>query len=368
MRVLHLNAGNETGGGMHHILLLLNHLNREEFFLGVFEEGELSRRANDLGINITVFPQSSRLDISIINKIADFVKENDIEIIHTHGARANLFGTLLKRRTGCKWISTIHSDPRDDFLGQGLKGKIFSFLNIWSIKRADHLLVISDKFKEMVQNNFRINENKITTILNGIEFDLASNHPYSRDKFNLKEDDFVVIMVARLEKVKDHLTAFKAFQMALQRVPNIKLLLLGDGKEKENLRAEAERLGVDDHVLFLFHRSDVIDIYPLADLAILTSISESFPLVLLEAARQGIPAISTDVGGVAKMIPTSQQGWILDVGDYEGIAASLIEAVNLKEQDKLADMGRKFQEHCRSHFSIENQVKDIYDAYKRLVD
>jgi L-malate glycosyltransferase len=367
MKVLHLNAGNETGGGMHHILLLLKHLKRDEFTLGVFEEGEMSHRAAKLGINVKLFKQSSRLDFSVVNEIAQYVNQNNIDIVHTHGPRANLFGTLLKRKTKAKWVSTIHSDPRDDFMGQGVKGKVFTALNTWSIKKADHLLAISDKFHAILHDYFKISEGKITTILNGIEFDEISGQPYTREQFGLKEDELVVIMVARLEKVKDHLTAFKAVKHALNQKDNMKLLLIGDGNEKAALAAEAEKMDLQDNVIFLGHRDDVIDLYPLADIGLLTSKSESFPLVLLEAARAGIPAVSTDVGGVRKMIPSPPYGWVHTPGDFEGIGDSLLEAARLKMANELTVVGKVFQEHCRANFSIMNQVADVYKAYQKIL-
>ncbi|SFB21116.1 MULTISPECIES: glycosyltransferase family 4 protein [unclassified Bacillus (in: firmicutes)] len=367
MKVLHLNAGNETGGGMHHILLLLSHLDRSEFFLGVFEEGELAKRAQEMGIQTKVFPQSSRFDMSIVDSIAEYVKEHDIDIIHTHGARANLFGTFLKKKTHCQWVTTIHSDPRDDFLGQGIKGKVFTFLNIWSIKKTDHLFAISEKFNEIVNQSFKVKKEKITTILNGIQFEKKSTNPFNRSDLGLQQDDLVIIMVARLEKVKDHMTAFKALKMAVEKVPNIKLLLVGDGKEKEYLMSQSEQLGIKGNVKFLGHRDDVIDLYPLADLGLLTSKSESFPLVLLEAARAAVPVVTTDVGGVNKMIPDESHGWITGVGDVARIAQSITLASELKRTGELVQMGELFNQHCSGNFSIRNQVASIYDTYKKIL-
>ncbi|NKE06819.1 MULTISPECIES: glycosyltransferase family 4 protein [Mesobacillus] len=367
MKVLHLNAGNETGGGMHHILLLLKHMKREEVILGVFEEGEMSRRAEKLGITVKLFTQSSRLDFSVVAAVSEYVNENHVDIIHTHGPRANLFGTFLKKKTSAKWVTTIHSDPRDDFMGQGTKGKVFTFLNTWSIKKADHLLAISEKFHDILHEEYKISKDKITTILNGIEFDAVSGKPYNRQQFGLNDDELVVIMVARLEKVKDHLTAFKAVKHAIDHGEKVKLLLVGDGNEKNVLVSHVEQLGLKKEILFLGHRDDVIDLYPMADLGILTSKSESFPLVLLEAARAGVPAISTDVGGVRRMIPSAEHGWVHDGGDYKGIGDSLIKAAELKKVKQLSRIGEAFREHCRSNFSIMNQVADVNKAYTKIL-
>jgi L-malate glycosyltransferase len=366
MKVLHLNAGNETGGGMHHILLLLNQLNREEFFLGLLEEGEFFQRACGLGIRTTLFQQSSRFDFSIINRIVQFIKENDIDIIHTHGARANFFAPFIAKKANVKWVTTIHSDPRDDFLGRGIKGKLFTYLNLKAIKKADHYFAISERFAELLIQ-LGIQEEKITTIFNGIDFRQQPVNKYTRRDFSLREDDFVIIMVARLEKVKDHVTAFKALRHVLEKNQRVQLLLVGDGREKEFLVNESKKLNLDGHIKFLGHRNDVMELYPLSDLCLLTSLSESFPLALLEAARAGIPSITTDVGGVRKMIPSPEYGWICRVGDFVQIGNAIIEAMFLQSQSQLHLKGEKFKKHCMENFSIEKQAETIYLTYKKLM-
>ena len=119
MKVLHLNAGNETGGGMVHILSLLNELKSENIYLGLFEKGTFQQEALKSGIQTITFTQKNRYDLSVISRVIQFIKNNQIDMIHTHGARANLFGYFLKKRTKVTWVTTVHSDPRNDFLGRG---------------------------------------------------------------------------------------------------------------------------------------------------------------------------------------------------------------------------------------------------------
>lgn len=366
MKVLHLNAGNETGGGMHHILLLLNEFSRDEVILGVFEEGELANRARAIGIKTEVFKQGSRKDFSIVKKVVGFIQEEKIDIIHTHGARANLYGTFIAKKAKCKWVSTIHSNPDDDFLGKGIKGIVFTAINKWSIKKAHHLFAISDRFKEMVEG-YGIPSEKITTILNGIDFKVTPKSNYTRADLQVTEEDFIIIMIARLEKVKDHMVALQALKGVVEKNANIKLLLVGEGSERSALEKEVRDLLISSEVIFMGHREDVTEILPLADLCLLTSKSESFPLVLLEAARAGIPAITTNVGGVGKMIPATELGWITAVGDVPGICKAIEEAIHDKEDASLAQKGKRFSDHCEGNFSILNQANDIYRAYKKML-
>src|SRR5690625_5729573 len=88
MKILHLNAGNETVGGMHHILGLLNALNREEFVLGVLEKGELYKRATNAGIRTVHFSSNTRMSIPLLHKMIRYIKRENINVVHTHGPRA----------------------------------------------------------------------------------------------------------------------------------------------------------------------------------------------------------------------------------------------------------------------------------------
>lgn len=362
MKILHLNAGNETGGGMHHILLLLNNLPKEEVILGVFEEGELEKRARSMGIETRVFLKDAQNSKRSIEQVIDFIKEKNVGILHSHGPRANLFGTYIVRKTGCYWISTVHSNPNDDFLGKGIKGKVFTFLNKWSLKRTNHIFAISERFKEMIVS-YGIDQNKISIILNGIDFSEQPKKQYAREDFQLSTEDFVIVMVARLEKVKKHLDALRAVRNTIKTNKNIKLVLIGEGSEREEILKNIQLLHIQEHVTFLGHREDVQEILGIADVILLTSKSESFPLVLLEASAQKIPAITTNVGGVNKMIPSAEYGWIVGVGSILGITEAISEAVRFKEDHKLKQIGQLFSEHCKQNFSIEKQVDEIYKTY-----
>jgi L-malate glycosyltransferase len=369
MKILHLNAGNETGGGMFHILSLLNQLNRSEFYLGVFEHGEMYERAIESGIQTVLFPQRTKFDFSIIKKITRFIRENEIDFIHTHGARANCYGTLIRTLTDVKWLATVHSDPRDDFMGKGAIGRLYTYTNKRALRKADHLLAISERFKTILTVGFNIPSERVSVMLNGIDFEKELPKPYRREELGLSEEDFVIIMVARLEPVKGHKVALKALQKVnANHNGKVKLLLIGDGQQREELKTCTAELGLENVVNFLGHRNDVEKIYPAADAAILTSYSESFPLVLLEAARASVPVITTDVGGVDKLIPDDRYGWIIPVENHEALADRIELAMDLKTSGVLQSMGRKLESYSKRHFSIEQFANNVYNVYLKLLN
>ena len=367
MKVIHLNAGNETGGGMIHILALLNELKSENIFLGLFEEGVFQQEALDRGIQTVTFTQKNRYDLSIIKRVARFIRDNQIDVIHTHGARANLYGYFIKKLTEVTWVTTVHSDPRNDFLGRGLLGRLFTKINILVLKKVDYLFAISERFKEMLVD-FAIDAEKITTIYNGIDFKKKNTYDLTkaREELSIGTNEFIIVMVARFDPVKCHTLAFSAVKEVIKTHPNVKLLLIGDGPIRKELENTVKEEQLDRHVLFLGYQKNVDLYYQLGDVSLLTSKTESFPLVLLESARECTPAITTDVGGVKNMIPDSSFGFIIEVDNLNELIHALNEAIKLKENNKLNKMGERFYEHTSHHFSIDSFVKSITNVYRKL--
>lgn len=365
MKILHINAGNETGGGMYHILHLLKELNRDEFILGVFEEGELLRRANKLGIKTVCFANKAKFSITLIKQIATYMKKEGVNYVHTHGPRANVYAHMLKRIIDFNWIVTVHSDPDHDFLDKGLYGDFLSLLNMRAIKHADRIITVSEQFKEKL-THLGIADHKINCILNGIDFNKNISVLYRKEDFGLTKHDFVILMVARLEAVKGHQLAFQALKQLVKFYKKTHLMLIGDGSLKNSLQQNALSLNIENNVHFLGYRNDVDYFYKVADVTLLTSLSESFPLVLLESARAKTPVISTDVGCVRKLIPHEQLGWVIKPNDVHQLTKSLTEALALFKRGLLTIRGRNLYEFASTQFSVSTFADKTYHVYLSL--
>ncbi|MEB9680711.1 glycosyltransferase [Bacillus thuringiensis serovar pingluonsis] len=364
MKVLHMNAGAEEGGGKTHIISLLSQFSKEEVELMVFEEGAIAREARNLGIQVHVFTQSSRYDLSILSKIKAFINENQFDIVHTHGARANFYLSLLKKGIKAKWIMTVHSDPTLDFMKRGLKGWVFTKLNLRSFRKVDLFFAITENFKRNIIK-LGVPEEKICTVYNGIEYNSNPAKPYDKSEFGIDEGIFTAIQVARLHPVKGHDILFEALQKI--KIPNIKVLLLGDGPIEAELKEMVKQKGLEDKVMFLGFRTDSKELYASAHINLLTSYSESFPLVLLEAANQRLTSIATNVGDMKKLIVDDTYGWIVPIGDADSLANALENAYEKWLNGELEAMGNRLYTHASTHFSLKNLYEDTYNAYKTLL-
>ncbi|AGX06512.1 glycosyltransferase group 1 family protein [Bacillus sp. NRRL B-14911] len=365
MKILHLISGGETGGSKNHLLSLLSHLKSEDILLGVFQEGKLAQEARELGIPLVFFNQKSRYDLSILSRIKKVIKDEGITIVHTHGPRANLFAYMVRKMIPFKWVTTIHSNPEQDFIKGGIKGRVFTAINMNVIRKIDHFFAVSERFKSMI-TGFGIPAGKITTIYNGISFDKELKNNLTRGDLGLSEEEFAVIMVARLHPIKGHTVVFDAFQSLLKKRPDTTLLLIGDGPIREELEKEAARKGIAEKVRFLGFHDDVHSYLSLSDVKLLASYSESFPLVILEAARAHVPVISTDVGGVKDLISDPSLGWIVPVKDASAIESAILAAAEEKDQRKLSKMGEKLYEKASALYSVKQLADQTLETYKKI--
>lgn len=365
MKVLHLIGGKEIAGSKNHLLSLLRNFNENEVILGVFEKGTIYDEAKELGIDVRYLGQKNRYDLSVLFSLKKLIKNENISILHTHGPRANLYGYLVKRTGNIIWTTTVHSDPRFDFIDRGIIGKIFTKLNIAVLKKVNHCFAISNRFSNMLRD---LNVNcRITTIYNGISFTDHHELYYSEAELNLSKDDFVAIMVGRLHPIKGHVVAFEAIKNLKKKIPNLKLLIVGDGPLKEELQRKVTEYKIEENVSFLGFQPEqkIHSLLKLSNVFVLSSYSESFPLVVLEASRAKIPVISTDVGGVKDLIVDNSLGWVIPPRDVKSLEDALLNAYEIKDQ--LGNIGENLYKTAAKKYSVKQLFEEVKHAYNELI-
>lgn len=364
MKILHVNAGLENGGGLTHIVNLLTEAkkNHEDFELLVFAQGPVAKAAKKAGIKTHILGIKSRYDLFSLVRLSKFINEGGYDIVHTHGARANLFLSLIKHSVKAKWCLTVHSDPFLDFEGRGFLGKIFTHFNLRALKRCDCVFVVTKRFRDLLAKKAEIAPNKMHVIYNGINF-------HDDSQLLAKYDDqtyFNIINVARCEKVKGQ----ELLLRAIKKLDNshVRLHIAGDGSQLENLKKLSYQLEIAPQVTFhgFMTQKQLRNLYRRMNLAVLTSYSESFPLVLLEASDSLLPILSTNVGDMDQMIPDSKHGFVAEVGDLDSICTNLKKALKM-DKDQLAQMAILEKSYLASHFSLKNQLDSIVKVYRQIL-
>lgn len=361
--ILHVISGGETGGSKNHLLSLLQELPQNQVQLAVLQEGQLADEARAAGIPVHSFQQSSRYDFSALLKLQQLIKSESVKIVHSHGPRANLFVYLVKKTTPFTWMTTIHSDPTLDFVKGGLKGRVFTSLNRSVFRAIDRFFTVSDRFKDMMVN-LGVPENKITVIYNGIDFSAPSSPDISRTDLPISSDSFVITMVARLHPIKNYPDAFQLISTLRSKGHQVELLAVGDGPLKEQLKEQARGI---EGIHFLGFRPDVDAILRQSDCLLLASTSESFPLVLLEAAKARIPVITTDVGGVHELVRDASMGAVVPVHGIEQMVAEVERFIERKKQGTIKQGGEALYTYASTHYSVTQLAEATWATYQQHI-
>lgn len=369
MKVLHIISGGDTGGAKTHIISLLRGLNGlVDARVVCFIQDTFYEDAKKAGINIDVYKQKSRSDMSVVERLADDIKNDGYDMVHCHGARANFVAMFLKRRINKPMITTIHSDYKLDFKDNFYKRLVYTSLNTLALKAFNYYIAISDSFKDMLKNR-GFKEESIFVAYNGIDFEGLPEVKTKEEflsQYNIDHKGRPIVgIVARLDAVKDHETFIKAANSVIKSNKDIIFLIAGEGNDEKRLKAMVSSLGLNDNIFFLGYVKDTDSFYNAIDINVLTSISESFPYVILEGARMKKTIITTNVGGIKNLIRDGENGYLIKVGDYEALAQRIISLT--KDSSLLNSLGQQLFEDVNNNYSSSAMGKRHLEIYNEIL-
>jgi glycosyltransferase involved in cell wall biosynthesis len=177
-----------------------------------------------------------------------------------------------------------------------------------------------------------------------------------------EKDGFTLVFVGRVEPVKNHSLLFSAFQIALATEPGLRLWMVGDGSERRRLEALAAELGISDRVTFWGRQLDVAPFLAAADVFIMSSVSEGLPISLLQAFSAGIPAIVTDVGGMAEVVRLAQGGIVVPLHDPSAMADAIMKLA--RNEAERRHLSVNAEEAFRARFSLQTMVEGYEALYR----
>ena len=369
MKVIHLISGGDSGGAKTHVLSLLQHLNRTiTAQLVCFRDGPFAQEARSLGIPVEIMGGNNIPRLR--RRLTEYIRSGGYELIHCHGSRANMVGALLRKTTGLPVVSTVHSDYRLDYMGRPFARLSFGAINAWALRKLDYRIGVSDAMVDLlISRGFA--PDRFYSIYNGIDFTPAPPQgdrlPYLRSLgADVDENSVVVGIAARLNPVKDMSTLIRGFALARRDCPRLRLVIAGDGEEREKLGNLAKELGVEKEVTFAGWISGGMDrFYSALDINVLTSLSETFPYALTEGARFHLATVATAVGGIPYLIDQDVNGYLFAPGDAEDLGRRL---AALGMDDALRrDMGEKLYAKASRDFSIQKTVDTQLRIYQEIL-
>ena len=369
MKVIHLISGGDSGGAKTHVLSLLQNLNKTiTAQLVCFRDGPFADEARTLGIPTLICGGNNVFRVR--RQLTRYIREGGYQLIHCHGSRANMIGAMLRGATGLPVVTTVHSDYKLDYMGRPLSRLTFGTINAYALRKLDYRIGVSDAMVDLlISRGFPAD--RFFAIYNGIDF---TPPPPQGDRLaylrelgaDVDGDSVVVGIAARLNPVKDMSTLIRGFAAGYRACRRLRLVIAGDGEEREKLGALARELGVEKQVTFAGWISGGMDrFYAALDINALTSLSETFPYALTEGARFHLATVATAVGGIPYLIDTDVNGYLFTPGDWETLGRHL---ASLGSSDSLRrDMGEKLYQKASTQFSIQNTVNTQLQIYGEIL-
>lgn len=369
IKVLHVIGGGELGGAEMHILNLLTHMDRERFEVRLcclFPEPFVQvARANGIATDAVVMRH--KLNIGIVDNLMEIIRGHQIDIVHTHGVRANLVGRLAAKLAGIKHIvTTVHSVLEQDYPSFFAR-QVNRLMERITINSVERFVTVSDLLKQDLVGH-GIPAVKITTIYNGVNLAAFRQERVTGDvrkDLGIDPDVPVLGMIARFHPVKGHRFFLEAAKTISRVRPACRFLLVGSGQYRSEVEAMVKQLGLREQVIFTGYREDIVDVLHSLDILVISSLSEGFGLTAIEAMAMKVPVVATRVGGLPEIIKHGSNGILVPPAEGQAIAQAVLDLL-ANPEDSRAMAARAF-EHVRENFSVEIMAKNTEQLYCSLM-
>lgn len=366
IRVLHTITKLPIGGAERLLLGILNNLDPDTFestICCIQDRGELADEAESLGHQLLSLNlmQKGGYDFQVVPSLRRVIRENRIDIVHTHLYHANLYGRLAAHREGIPAIASVHNTYK--------KGKWYRHLiNRWLAKKTFVVTAGSEDVKRDLLKVDRIPKDKIVLLPNGIDLsriETQLNTSEAKQRLGFKENDIVIGTVGRTEEQKGHAVLLDAFSKLHKRPDGkrLKLLLVGDGRLLPQLKETAERLGISEATCFPGNITRLADIYRAIDIFTMPSLWEGLSLAMLEAMAAGLPVVATDVGGARDVLGNNSQ-WGLLVPAYDANALAGALARLLDNPTMAAEIATAGKQRVHANYSVASLAGKLADIYR----
>ena len=320
-------------------------------------------------VNVPEYPlfHYQPYELALSSKLVDMVKLYKIELLHVHYAIPHAYAGYMAKQMlkdegiNIPMITTLHGT---DITLVG-SHPFYKPAVTFSINKSDFVTSVSQSLKDETLKLFNI-KNEIQVIPNFIELDKNSkdiNIPCNRSVMaNQKER--IITHISNFRKVKRIPDVIKIFNKIQQQIPS-KLMMVGDGPEKEKAEYLCQELGIQDKVIFFGNSNEINKILSYTDLFLLPSKTESFGLAALEAMAWGVPVISSNSGGLPEVNLNGISGYLSDEGEIDEMTENALKI--LKKDDVLLEF-KKNALSIAKRFDIKNILPLYEDLYQKAIN
>ena len=301
-------------------------------------------------------------ELALSSKLVDMVKLHKIDILHVHYAIPHAYAAYMAKKmlqeegVFVPIVTTLHGT---DITLVG-SHPFYKPAVAFSINKSDAVTTVSQSLKEDTLRLFDI-KNDISVVPNFIDLDKYSNYfPDCQRAMMASDDEFIITHISNLRPVKHVKDVISVFYNIQKELP-AKLMLVGEGPERENIEMQCQKLGILDKVVFFGKSNEIDKILCFSDLFLLPSETESFGLAALEAMASSVPVISSNTGGIPEVNIHGVSGFLSDVGDIEDMTKNSLYL--LKDKTRL----ETFKNNARKE-ALKFDLHKIVPQYEAIYE
>ncbi len=367
-RVLHLITRLPIGGAERMLLGVLRNLDATRFdsvVCCIQDRGELADEVESLGIPVHALGLMERggFDRRVVPALRRLIREQRVEVVHSHLYHANLYGRIAAWREGIPVIASVHNTYSRRKWHRHLINRLLAKLSF-------RITAGSADVERDILVHDHVAAEKVVRLPNCIDLDRVETSlaaAAAKRQLGFGPTDPVIGTVGRMEEQKGHAFLLDAFAR-LRKMPELeamplRLLVVGDGRLKSATEQRAKDIGIVGACRFPGSIKDLADIYRAIDVFVMPSLWEGLSLAMLEAMAAGLPMIATDVGGARDVLGDGLRGVLVPPADAGALAQAMRDLlIDAGRRSTLADSGST---HVRENYSVaalSRQLAGLYEA------
>jgi glycosyltransferase involved in cell wall biosynthesis len=323
--------------------------------------GELGEKLRSEGYTVHCKGRQPGLDFEMITWLRDIIRQEKADVVHAHQYSPLFYAAPAAFLAGrVKVVYTEHGRFYPE--RSSWKRSLFNPLLALGVS---HLVSISNATAQAMATYDNFPQSRIKVIHNGIDCSgmlPAVDKRAKRKELGLSETCRIIGTAARLNSIKNIPMMLRGLKLVLQSMPDVCMVIAGQGEEEEKLKGLALELGIADNVKFIGLRFDLPEVYQLFDVFLLTSFSEGISVTLLESMASGVPSVVTDVGGNREVVVEGETGFLVPVDADQQLSLRVCEL--LQNQEKAVQMGRIARERVVRDFSVQGMMEAYCRLYK----
>lgn len=353
-RTLHLTFSLDFGGVESHLQTIAEHggLAYRHTFAAIAGGG---RAAKEIGRNAEchVFGANPwRRPIGTFRRLLQYFRRERFEVVHCHGAEANLFGLWAAYLAGVPVRVGEEIGIPDHNLRASIAYRI-------AYAAADHVIGVSSIVRDFLVARGEVPACKTVVVYNPVRR-LAAEPAQRRDGEPLR-----LVFIGRLEDVKNPLAALEAVERVVARGHDVQLTFVGDGALRASLAERIESAKLESRVLLAGFQADPAPYFADAHVLIQPSISEGFGIAVAEGLSVGLPALVTAGGGMSEIVENEANGWVVDRNEPSALADRLAQIERLPTGE-LAAFGARARASMKNRFGIDRYIEKVEALYESV--